>query len=617
MPALVNDYAYTYESPADEVWEQVHPVVVVGGGPVGLATALGLAQRGIPVVVVSAGDRVSVGSRAICTSRHSLEILDNLGVGDRTQDRSIIWDGGRSFYRDEQVLQFTMPNDPKFVRPPMVNLSQADIEQYLWESLLERDDVVLLPCSPVTDVTVAPADAPANGSSQVATLSVTTPDGPRTLHASWVIAADGARSAVRDALGLKLEGTAYEGRYVIADIVWETDWKAERLVWFNPESNPGQTIIMHCQPDNIWRIDYQLGPDEDAEVQTRPEVIKERITRHLKWVGMGDTKWELIWSSLYSARALALQDFRQDNVVFVGDAAHLVPIFGVRGMNSGLEDASTAIWQLSAVIRGHADEQILNTYSAERRFAWEQNISNATLSTLFMTPGTVGYQTSRAAVLPLIKARPELRHLVNPRQSSATHSRGSLATWGGEGIEAGLQPGDPVSDTHFTDAATSLLDAGGRGFIVLAPTGRDEVAQRWADAFAEVFPLEGASTLTLSEGDLDLVGIKGDHVVVLRPEGVAGVVVRCDDASDPLAVARAMAAGDTQSGHVTERIHRKPELEVDRVETVWRGISDGLNKADSDAERISFLAKAVLLLAINAESPQEIQEALDTAATSV
>ena len=98
----------------------------------------------------------------------------------------------------------------------MVNISQADIEQYLYEQLLAEPGVVVLPGCSVTAVTQAPAGAgAAYGSDAIATLEVTTPDGPRALRAGWVLACDGARSVVRESLGRKLVGTAYEGRCLL------------------------------------------------------------------------------------------------------------------------------------------------------------------------------------------------------------------------------------------------------------------------------------------------------------------------------------------------------------------------------------------------------------------
>jgi 3-(3-hydroxy-phenyl)propionate hydroxylase len=132
-------------------------------------------------------------------------------------------------------------------------------------------------------------------------------------------------------------------------------------VWFDPPSNPGSTVIMHQQPGDIWRIDYQLDPTEDAEVETREERIRARIASHLAWLG-DDRPWTLEWHGFYKAHALALDSFVHDRVVFAGDAAHLVPIFGVRGLNSGMEDADTLAWMLAAVVNGSACRRLLETY---------------------------------------------------------------------------------------------------------------------------------------------------------------------------------------------------------------------------------------------------------------
>src|SRR3954466_8945843 len=101
---------YSYDDRPRDFWARTHPAVVVGGGPIGLITALGLVRRGIRTVVLEAGNSVSVGSRAICTSRHTLEVLDRLGAGDLVQDDSLVWSRGRSFHRDEEVLSFEMPS---------------------------------------------------------------------------------------------------------------------------------------------------------------------------------------------------------------------------------------------------------------------------------------------------------------------------------------------------------------------------------------------------------------------------------------------------------------------------------------------------------------------------
>ncbi|MGB8382192.1 MAG: FAD-dependent oxidoreductase, partial [Dermatophilaceae bacterium] len=259
------------------------PVVIVGGGPVGMATAMVLSQRGIPVTIVEAADQVSFGSRAICISRHSLEAAERLGFGPDLENVVVPWSSGRSFFRDTEVLHFQMPTSTYDVRAPMVNVSQSQVEQIMVDHL-EADPLVTY----LWEVRV-------NGyiqDEQAVTLQLDTSAGSRTLRAAWVVAADGGRSRMRELAGLTLEGTSYEGRYVIADIHWQSDLPVERRVWFDPPSNPGSTVIMHRQPDDIWRIDYQLDEGQDADAETKVERITQRIAQHLAWLG-NERPWTL------------------------------------------------------------------------------------------------------------------------------------------------------------------------------------------------------------------------------------------------------------------------------------------------------------------------------------
>ncbi len=312
------------------------PVVIVGAGPVGMGVAMGLAQRGIAVTILEAADQVSFGSRAICVSRHSLEVAERLGFGAELEDIVLPWVGGRSYYRDQEVLQFRMASAEHDARGPMVNVSQSEFEQIMTDKLLAHPLVNFHWSSSIAGISV--------GDDEV-TLTVDTAFGTRELRAAWVVAADGGRSKMRELSGIRLQGNSYEGNYVIADIHWESELPAERLVWFDAPSNPGSTIIMHRQPRDIWRIDYQLDASDDPEAETQEDRIRDRITRHLEWL-QSDIPWTLEWFGFYRAHALALEDFTHGRVLFAGDAAHLVPIFGVRGLNSGMEDAETLVWQL-------------------------------------------------------------------------------------------------------------------------------------------------------------------------------------------------------------------------------------------------------------------------------
>ncbi|MFP3533892.1 FAD-dependent monooxygenase, partial [Burkholderia sp. SIMBA_042] len=199
-------------------------------------------------------------------------------------------------------------------------------------------------------------------------VDIDTPLGGYALDADWIVASDGGRITVREALGLSLQGTSYEGRYVIVDIALDSDRPTERLAYFDPPSNPGSTVLVHKQPDNVWRIDYQLRDDEDPEAAVKPENVIPRVQNLLDMMGERGA-WSPIWITIYKANALTLERYRHGRVLFCGDAAHLVPIFGVRGANSGIDDADNVAWKLAYVIRGLASDALLDSYSDERVFA--------------------------------------------------------------------------------------------------------------------------------------------------------------------------------------------------------------------------------------------------------
>lgn len=418
---------------SDGVDMQRHRVAIVGGGPVGLAVALGLANHGIRCVLLEADDSVCHGSRAICISRRSLEIIERLGALDGFLGVGLPWSGGRSFHRHEEVLHFTMPQDENQKLPPMVNLAQYHIEQFLLDAALRRPELIEIRWqTKVASVTRRPDGV---------RLDVDTPLGGYALDADWAVASDGGRSTMRDALGLSLHGTSYEGRYVIVDIALDSDRPTERLAYFDPASNPGSTVLVHKQPDNVWRIDYQLRDDEDPEAAVKPENVIPRVQSLLDMMGeRGD--WSPIWITIYKANALTLERYRHGRVLFCGDAAHLVPIFGVRGANSGIDDADNVAWKLAYVIRGLASDALLDSYSDERVFATHENLRSGTKSTEFMAPPSFAFDLMRKAVLTLAVRHPALRSLINPRQTSAiAYTASPLNADERDAFSAGPAPG--------------------------------------------------------------------------------------------------------------------------------------------------------------------------------
>ncbi|WP_322031232.1 FAD-dependent oxidoreductase [Paraburkholderia sp. J76] len=420
---------------------QRHAVTIVGGGPVGLAVALGLAKHGVRSVLIEADESVCYGSRAICISRRSLEIVERLGALDGFLAKGLPWTGGRSFYRDDEVLHFTMPQDENQKLPPMVNLAQYHIEQFLLDAAEQHADLIDIRWR--TKVTALQHDA------HGATLSLSSPAGDYTTQTDWLIAADGGRSTVRESLGLKLQGTSYEGRYVIVDILLDSARPTERLAYFDPASNPGSTVLVHKQPDNVWRIDYQLRDGEDADEAIKPENVMPRVQSLLNMMGE-KASWSPVWITIYKANALTLERYRHGRVLFAGDAAHLVPIFGVRGANSGIDDADNLAWKLAHVVKGLASDALLDSYSDERVYAAHENLSYGTKSTEFMAPPSFAFDLMRTAVLSLAREHAAVRSLINPRQTSAIAYTASSLNAASDAFANGPGPGTALPECPLT-----------------------------------------------------------------------------------------------------------------------------------------------------------------------
>ncbi len=447
MAALDTEHhrqSFTRESPAR--------VAVVGGGPVGFTVALALARHGVPVTVYEADAGFCEGSRAICISRRSLQILARLGAADDFVAKGLHWREGRSYLGTAEVFHLQLDHSPHDRFPPFINLQQNYAERFLAEACL---------ASGLVDIQWSTRAVGVTQDADAVTLDLQSPAGARRETVDWLVAADGGRSTVRDCLGLALEGQTYEHRYLIADIELEAEWPTERKVWFDPPSNPQSTIIMHKQPDDVWRLDYQLHPEEDEEQALDETLIRERISAHLALVGL-QRPWRLLWKTIYKAHALTLPGYVRGRVAFAGDAAHLVPIFGVRGLNSGFDDAINLGWKLALVATGRAERRLLETYSAERRGACLENLAEATKSTWFMSPPTAGFTLVRDAVLEIATVNRAFRCLVNPRQASShIYKDGAIVAEGSHPLL-----GAPLPEAHFEDG-DSIHAHTGSGFSAL------------------------------------------------------------------------------------------------------------------------------------------------------
>ena len=443
-------YPYRRSADQDAVTPARHPVIVVGAGPVGLAAAIDLAQRDVPVVVLDDNDKVSFGSRAICFAKRTLEILDRLGCGDVAVDTGVTWNLGKVFFDERQVFEFNLLPEDGHKRPAFINLQQYYLEQFM----VERAEELAAAGKPLELRGRNRVEAVGAHPDHVR-LEIETPEGPYELHADWLIACDGATSPTRRMMGLDFIGRVFEDNFLIADVKMQADFPTERWFWFDPPFNRGQSALLHKQPDNIWRIDLQLGWDIDREREKQPERVIPRIREMLG----ADVEFELDWVSIYTFQCRRMEKFRHGRVIFAGDAAHQVSPFGARGANSGLQDTDNLCWKLAAVIDGTAPESLIDSYDTERIHGADENILNSTRSTEFITPKSEISRIFRDAVLDLAEAYPFARPLVNSGRLSVpcAYDGGPLNGPDAPELPERTRPGAPAVDAPLGNSW--LLDA--------------------------------------------------------------------------------------------------------------------------------------------------------------
>jgi len=454
---------YAYRRPPELDGPARHcGVVIVGAGPVGLAAAIDLAQRDIPVLVLDDDDTVSVGSRAICYAKRTLEILDRLGCGEPVVQKGVGWNVGKVFHGDHLAYQFDLLPEPGHQRPAFVNLQQYHFEEILVRRVEALAAAEIRWKHRVVDVAVNQTENP-TGNDTTVSLRIATQDGDYALTCDWLIVCDGARSPVRHMLGLDSEGQVFHDRFLIVDIHMTTDFPAERWFWFDPPFHRNQSVLLHRQADDVWRVDFQLGWDADPEQEKKPENILPRLRAMLGT----DAQFDIEWASVYTFQCRRMQKFRHGRVLFAGDAAHLVSPFGARGANSGVQDTDNLVWKLALVMRGLAPDSLLDTYDEERIAAADENILHSTRATDFITPKSAVSRTFRDAVLSLAKRHPFARRLVNSGRLSvpAILAGSRLNTPDDDAFVGRMVPGAPMADGPVTGPRGDwLLQYLGGGF---------------------------------------------------------------------------------------------------------------------------------------------------------
>jgi 3-(3-hydroxy-phenyl)propionate hydroxylase len=363
-------------------------VLVVGAGPVGLAAALALRARGLSVGVLELdpADRVRPGSRALFLHRDSLQLLDRMspGLGRDIGGYGVVWRTRRTLYRGREVFCQTYPAAQADGLPPFTSLRQVDTERFLLAAC-RAAGVVFHWGAEVTGVDTGDES-----------VTVETADG-KLWTAGYLIAADGARSAVRRSLGLRMSGTRAAGHHVVVDVQEREDagQPSERVFHYEHPGVDGRTVL-HVPFTGGFQIDLQ-GRDADLpEAYSTPDAVQRWLPRV---IGPGYED-RILWVSTYRFLQVVADRFVDNHrrVLLVGEAAHLFPPFGARGMNSGIADAAAAADAVATALsdpgRGRA---AVDGFAASRTAAARFNSGAAGAALAQLRPGPVGRVRQRAA----------------------------------------------------------------------------------------------------------------------------------------------------------------------------------------------------------------------------
>ena len=362
-------------------------VGIVGAGPVGLITALRLADAGVSSVLLDLKpELVRQGSKACLIQGDVLEILDKAGCAGPIAEEGVIWTVARTYVRNKVMRSTEYPHGPGF--GPFINISQYRIEQVL------ADAVTINPrCELRWGHEVVAVDQDTDS----VTVRARSVDGEEhDLRFAYLVAADGVRSRMRELMGADWTGYTHADRFLITDIKATLPLAKERHFHYDPTFNPGRQLVMHPQPNDIWRIDWQLPPDADIDAERADGRFDERVRAVI-----GDIPYEVDWVSTYRFHQRVVVRLLVGRVLFAGDAAHALPPYGSRGMNSGIQDADNLAWKLGAILGGQGGDGLLETYHTERYAAAKENLRVTEATIRFMVPPSRLRRWTRSVLLTL------------------------------------------------------------------------------------------------------------------------------------------------------------------------------------------------------------------------
>ncbi|WP_329230724.1 FAD-dependent monooxygenase [Streptomyces sp. NBC_01460] len=505
-------------------------VLIVGAGPTGLTAACTLLRHGVKVRVVDRRHGPTGAPKALILWSGALEVLDRLETAVAIGERSLPLTGASYWSRGRRIagLGFGALRGTRFPGPLCV--PQPVTEELLYERLIQLGGTVEW-STEAESVTVEAEEA---------AVVLNGPDGDRsTARAPWLIAADGAHSKVREALGIPFEGSTYARDFLLGDGLLEATGAtplppAEAQYHLTPDG----VLVVVALPEGGHRVFFDLpagsgeGPPDDAELQ---QLLDAR----------GPGGWTLTstaWTSRFRVHTKVAAAFRSGPVLLAGDAAHCHSPAGGQGLNTGVQDGYDLGWKLAAVCSG-ADPALLDSYEAERRPSAVRAVGNADRQTKLWLLRSVVSRFLRDTLLRRLSASGALEKRLVPELAQVDLDLTGSPIVSGTPVD-GVRPGRRVPDTALSmvygreaDSLHGYVAAGRHTVVVLGVSGTDTVAVRAAETAAARH-----------------AGTAGSNVDVL--------LIRPSDRSDAFSVPTALPAHDVAAGRygtITQALYVRPD----------------------------------------------------------
>lgn len=510
-------------------------VIVVGAGPVGLTHALLLADAGVPVTVVEKAIAPGDLPRAISIVDETFRTMDRLGIADALKAESLTDTGSRYYGLNDRLLAAAKPVPSRIGHPAKTQFDQPVMEELLFERALAHPGVDFR--------TGCTASAVSQQGGGVRLVFENAKGVSETLEGAWLVGADGGRSFVRDALGVKLVGTTQTQRWIVIDLLNEQK-QHEKFADFHCDGKRPYVLVPGIK--GRLRIEYMLFDHEDADEMTTPEKIRELARPLRDPLDPADVRR----ATVYVAHQRVAAQYRVGRAFLIGDAAHLMPPFAGQGLNAGIRDAHNLAWKLIEASRGGATDRLLDSYEIERRTHGAKMVKvSRRIGAVVMATG--GFKTRlRDAIVRLVSVVPSvygflanMRFITPPNYVDGVAVRPSSAVPKPLAETVGLALSQPSVRDATGDRAGLDTHLGSEWALIAVGGG--------SKCFADSHPYWdriGASKVRLlpkgaaparAEGFLELVDEDGTlakadatpHYLVVRPDKYVAAVFRAAEES--------------------------------------------------------------------------------------